>query len=1000
VTQPFRLPVGGMTGRDRVLNFRFDGDDYEGHPGDTLASALLANGVRLVARSFKYHRPRGVFSAGAEEPSALVQLEAGGIAEPNRRPAETLLYDGLSATSQHAWPSLAADFGALAQGLAPLLPAGFYYKTFIRPPVLWRALWEPLLRRMAGLGRAPARSDPARYDKRHIHCDVLVVGGGPAGLAAALAAGRTGARVILADGDSEWGGALLRRACRIGDDVGAAWASAVVAELAGLPEVRLLAATTVTGIYDGNYLIAVERVGELLGPAAPAGLPYQRLWHIRARQVVLATGAVERPLVFADNDRPGIMLAGAVETYLHRYAVLPGRRAVLFANNDDAYAVAAALAASGGEVAAIVDPRPEAGARARAVALGVPRYPGHTVVGTAGYAGLRRIWLAPLEGGRRIVVDCDLLAVSGGWNPTLHLYAQGQRRLRFDARLAAFVPDIGGGVADGAIECVGAARGHFALNDCLAEGAASGARAAARCGFGPASPGGEPVAPTDAGDPAEAAPGPIVLPLSRRAARRAFVDLHNDVTAADIALAAGEGYSAIEHLKRYTTLGMGTDQGKTGNLAGLALLAAATGRPIAAAGTTTFRPPYVPVAYGLLAGREHGLFANPLRLTPMHNWHVDTGAVFEDVGQWRRARYYPHAGEDMAASVRRESLAARDGVALFDASTLGKIEVWGRDAGNFLDRIYINRVQNLAVGHCRYGVMCHDDGMVFDDGVATRLAPDRFFLTTTTGNAAAVFDWLEEWHQTEWPELEVFCTSVTEEWANATLVGPRAREVLGALAPRLALAPAAFPLMRMREADIAGIPARVFRVSFCGELSYEINVPADHGLDLWEQLIAAGAAYGITPYGTEAMHVLRAEKGYIIVGQDTDGSVTPLDLGLGGLIARDKDFLGRRSLQRSDIVRPERKQLVGLLPDNPEEILPEGAQLVSELGGTPPVPMIGHVTSSYYGARLGRSFALALVEGGRARHGEPVWAPLPDRIVAAHLCPPVFYDIDGRRRDG
>jgi sarcosine oxidase, subunit alpha len=1002
MTQPFRLQVGGVIDRGRVLNFRFDGRAFEGHPGDTLASALLANGVRLVARSFKYHRRRGIFSAGPEEPSALVQLESGAHAEPNRRPTEVVLYDGLRAASQHAWPSLGADLGALVQFLRPLLPAGFYYKTFMRPQRLWAAIWEKLLRHMAGLGHAPSLPDPSRYDKCHTHCDVLVVGSGPAGLAAALAAGRSGARVILAESDTAFGGALLRRPCRIGDGDGTAWAGSVVAELARLPEVRLLPATTIVGHYDGNYLIGAERVGEVLGPAAPVRLPRTRLWHIRAKRVVLATGALERLLVFPDNDRPGIMLAGAVESYLHRYAVMPGRRAVLFADYDDAYAVAAALAASGIVVAAIVDPRAEPGAAARRRVAGIPLYPGHAVVATAGRGGLRRVWLRRLGAdgapqGRRTKIDCDLLAVSGGWTPNLQLFAQAQGRPRFDERLAAFVPDT----SDAAVDCIGAARGSFALDACLAEGAAAGIRAAALCGFANVEMPAFPAIEQDAA--ADAAPARLAAALSRRGARRAFVDLHNDVSAADVALAAREGYAEIEHLKRYTTLGMGTDQGKTGNLAGSALLAAITGRSVAATGTTAARPPYVPVAYGLLAGRERGNLADPVRVTPMHDWHAEARAVFEDVGQWKRPRYFPRPGEDMHTAVRRECLASRDGVALLDASTLGKIEVAGRDAGRFLDRVYINRVQSLAVGQCRYGVMCHDDGMVFDDGVVTRIGPDRFFLTTTTGNAGAVMDWLEEWLQTEWPDFDVFCAAVSEQWANATLVGPRAREVLAVLAPRLALDPAAFPFMRLRETEIAGIPARIFRVSFSGELSYEINVPADDGLTLWQLLLEAGAAHGITPFGTEAMHVMRAEKGYIIVGQDTDGSVTPLDLGLGAMIARDPgnpDFLGRRSLQRSAIVRPDRRELVGLLPDDPEEILPEGAQLVTELGTAPPVPMIGHVTSSYFGPRLGRSFALALVEGGRARHGERVWAPLPERIVAAQICPPVFYDTDNRRRDG
>jgi sarcosine oxidase subunit alpha len=983
--------VGGRIDRTQILRFRFDGREYEGHPGDTLASALLANGVSLVARSFKYHRPRGFFAAGVEDPSALVQLETGAVTEPNRRAADIALYDGLNAASQHAWPSLSTDFGAWTECLAPLFPAGFYYKTFMRPAALWRSLWEPLLRRLAGLGRAPELPDPSRYDKTHTHCDVLVVGAGPAGLAAALAAGRTGARVILADGDSEFGGTLLRRDDRIGDQHGAAWSADAVTELAAMPLVRLLPNTTVLGRYDDNYLIAAERVDDRSGPAVRVGLPRARLWHIRARRVVLATGAFERPLVFPDNDRPGIMLAGAVETYLRRYAVAAGRRVALFANNDDAYRAATALRDAGIAVQAIIDTRTEPGAAARRRAADASLHLGHAVVKTSGRHALSGIWIEPLRGvGHRLAIDCDLLAVSGGWNPAVHLFAQAQGRLRFDETAAAFVPD--GAVAG--IDCVGAANGSFTLSQCLAEGAAAGTSAALACGFGT----GEVPEMPPVVDPEELPLAPLWLAPGR--ADRAFVDLHNDVTAGDIALAAREGFAAIEHVKRWTTLGMGTDQGKTGNITGLALLSAALGQNIAETGTTTFRPPFVPVPFGLLACRARGELSDPVRITPMHDWHVERDAVFEDVGQWKRPRYYPQAGEDMAAAVRRECLAARDGAALLDASTLGKIEISGPDAALFLDRIYTSHWQNLGVGRCRYGLMCRDDGMVFDDGVGTRLAADRFFITTTTGNAAAVLDWLEEWLQTEWPDLGVYCTSVTEEWANATLIGPKAREVLAGIAPHIALDNAAFPFMTFREADVAGSPARIFRVSFSGELSYEINVPADYGLALWERLMAAGAESGITPYGTEAMHVLRAEKGYIIIGQETDGSVTPVDLGLSALLAKDKDFLGRRSLARSDLTRADRKQLVGLLPEDPNEILPEGAQLVAEPNAAPPVPMIGHVTSSYFGARIGRSFALALVERGRERHGETVWAPLPDRSIAAKICSPVFYDAQGRRRDG
>jgi len=990
MTQPFRLAAGGRIDRSRTLTFTFDGRQYQGHPGDTLASALLANGVRLVARSLKYHRPRGILAAGPEEPSALVQLEAGAFTEPNRRATEIALYEGLVATGQNAWPSLEFDIGALADLLAPLFVAGFYYKTFIRPRWAWRVLWEPLLRRSAGLGDGPRLPDPSRYDKCHAHCDVLVVGGGPAGLAAALAAGVTGARVILADERAEFGGSLLWRRRALGGE----WAEAEVAELARMPEVRLLPRTTVFGYYDQNYLMAAQRVGDGFGPYTGPGPPWQRLWHIRAERVVLATGALERPLGFAGNDRPGVMLAGAVEAYLQQYAVVAGRRAVVFTNNDGAYATARALVAAGVAVAAIVDPRAAPGTAAVGGLWHPPIYAGHAVVATHGRKALAGIDIRRLGGdgfateGRTRRIACDLLVVSGGWSPAIYLFAQSQGRPVFDETLAAFVP----GAAAQPQFSVGAANGSFGLGRCLAEGAAAGARAAAECGF---SNGGPPPLPL-VEDAEEAPLRPLWLVPSENG--KAFVDLQNDVTAADIALAAREGFQSIEHLKRYTTLGMGTDQGKTGNLNAVSLLSAAVGRAVAETGTTTFRPPWTPVAFGVLAGREHGALMDPVRLTPMYDWHRAAGAVFEDVGQWKRARFYPRLSEDMAAAVRRECLAARDAVAVLDASTLGKIEVKGPDAARFLDRIYINRWRNLAVGRCRYGVMCRDDGMVFDDGVGTRLADDHFVLTTTTGNAAAVLDWLEEWLQTEWPDLDVFCTSVTEEWANATLVGPRSREVLAALAPGLALDREAFPFMAIREAEVAGMPARIFRISFSGELSFEVNVPAAFGPSLWEAVMAAGEPYGITPYGTEAMHVLRAEKGYIIVGQETDGSVTPLDLGLAALVKRE-DFLGRRSLRRPDTARGDRKQLVGLLPEDPAIVIPEGAQLVAELR-RPPTPMIGHVTSSYFGPRLWRSFALALVAGGRARHGERVWAVGPRRRIAARICPPVFWDPEGGRRDG
>jgi len=985
----FRSAKGGRIDRTRTLRFRFDGIAYEGLAGDTLASALLANGVHLVGRSFKYHRPRGIVTAGAEEPNALVTVRRDAAREtPNLRATQVELYEGLEAHSQNRWPSLRFDLGRANDVLSPIFPAGFYYKTFMWPRAAWAALYEPLIRRAAGLGRAPSQPDPDRYVQRFAHCDVLVVGAGPAGLAAALAAAAGGARVILADEQSEPGGSLLDGcAASVDGEMADAWLAWSLAELAGNPRVRLMPRTTVFGYFPHNILGLVERLTDHL--ASPAdGCARERLWQVRAREVVLATGAIEQPLVFPGNDRPGVMLAGAVRSYLGRYGVRAGTRAVVVTTTDGAYRTALELANGGIGIAAIADLRaksPEAAAQAARDA-GIEVIAGADVRGTRGGLRVSRIDI----GGRRLA--CDLVLMSGGLAPAVHLFSQSRGRLTWSDAARAFVPSVAAERAHPA----GAGRGVFGLSAALADGAAAGL-AAARASGHPAPAmrfevsGGERL-PESSGAAAKPPGG---------AGPKAFVDFQNDVTARDLALAMREGFRSVEHAKRYTTTGMATDQGKTSSLNALGLIAAELGKSVPEVGHTTFRMPYTPVSFGCLAGLARGALFDPVRTTPMHESAVRRGAVFENVGQWKRTRYFPRAGEDMHAAVARECRAVRTGVGVFDASTLGKIAVVGPGAAQFLNRLYVNDFSGLAPGRSRYGILLRDDGFIYDDGVIARLAPDRFHVTTTTGGAARVLAMMEDYRQTEWTDLQVWLTSVTEQWAVIAVQGPLARQVLAPLVQGIDLQPSALPHMAVADGRVAGAPAMVFRVSFTGELGYEINVPADHGRSVWEAVCDSGAAAGITPYGTEAMHVLRAEKGYIIVGQDTDGTATPLDAGLGWAIGRRKpDFVGKRSLDRATMQSPDRKQLVGLRTRDAGVVLEEGAQLTGVPGQSAPMKVIGHVTSSYASAALGHSVALAMVAGGRAREGATLYVPMPTGEIPVTVTRPVFYDPEGARLHG
>ncbi|NIE62860.1 sarcosine oxidase subunit alpha family protein [Burkholderia sp. Ax-1719] len=999
MSQKNRLGGGGRVNRAIPLTFTFNGRTYQGYQGDTLASALLANDVHFVARSFKYHRPRGIVTADVAEPNAVVQLETGAYTVPNARATEIELYQGLVANSVNAVPDLENDRMAVNQKFSRFMPAGFYYKTFMWPRKFWPK-YEEKIREAAGLGKAPEALDADRYDKTFAHCDVLVVGGGPVGLLAALTAGRSGARVILVDDQRELGGSLLAGKTEIDGRPAIHWVEKVEAELAALPDVQILSRSTAFGYQDHNLVTVAQRLTEHLPVSTRQG-SRELLWKIRAKRVILATGAHERPIVFGNNDLPGVMLAGAVSTYIHRYGVLPGRNAVVFTNNDAGYRCALDLKA-GGAAVTIVDPRGQSTSEWQTAARrqGVKIMNNAAIMSARGKTRVNAVevvaWNKGQTGAKQADLPCDLVAMSGGFNPVLHLFAQSGGKATWSEAKSCFIP----GKRVQPEVSAGAAVGEFSLARGLTQAVDAGVDAAQSLGFAVTRPAVPKVA-----DPAEAPLQPLWLVGSHAAAARGpkqFVDFQNDVAAADILLAAREGFESIEHVKRYTAMGFGTDQGKLGNINGMAILANALGKSIPETGTTTFRPNYTPVTFGTFAGRELGDMLDPIRKTCVHEWHVEHGALFEDVGNWKRPWYFPKKGEDLHAAVARECLAVRNSVGILDASTLGKIDIQGPDAAKLLNWVYTNPWSKLEVGKCRYGLMLDENGMVFDDGVTVRLGQQHYMMTTTTGGAARVLTWLERWLQTEWPDMKVRLASVTDHWATFAVVGPKSRKVLQKVCADIDFANAAFPFMSYRNGTVAGAKARVMRISFSGELAYEVNVPANAGRAVWEALMAAGAEFDITPYGTETMHVLRAEKGYIIVGQDTDGSVTPFDLGMGGLVSQTKDFLGKRSLSRSDTAKEGRKQFVGLLTDDAQYVLPEGGQIVASdaraaADGT--MPMIGHVTSSYFSPILRRSIALAVVKGGLGKMGEKIVVPMADgRRVSATIASPIFYDTEGVRQ--
>ena len=1002
-----RLKTGGrLLERDKRLNFTFNGRKMQGYRGDTLASALLGAGQMLVGRSFKYHRPRGFVAAGVEEPNGLVGLGEGARFEPDQRATTTELFDGLVCRSQNHWPSLERDIGVLNNALARFLPAGFYYKTFMAPRFAWEKLFEPVVRHSAGLGQVPKARDSDRYEHFYAHVDVLVIGGGVAGLAAARSAAASGVQVLLIEQTPFWGGRAPVGGGEIEGMAADAWVKDAVQELEKAPNVTMRRRLMGAGVYDHGYVLGLEQLSD---DRPGEDGPRQRLWRIRARQIVTATGALERPLAFAGNDIPGVMLASAMRDYLVNWAVSPGERVVVVTNNDDAYRTALALKRAGLDVPLLVDARPVVTSplAEQVRAMGIRVETGRAIARVLGARKVRGVEICAMAGTGAAVeqVECDAVAMSGGWSPVVHLWSHCGGKLLWDEGAALFRPDpkrapIG---ADGAgfVTTAGAASGALGLAQVLEDAHRAG-RLAGRAAGGKAHRRRAPKAAAQQEQPI----APVwIMPEGAGAQKRAkmWLDFQNDVKVSDVQLAAREGYESVEHTKRYTTLGMATDQGKLSNINGLAVLSDALGQPIPQTGTTTFRPPYTPISFGAIAGEAAGELFQPLRATPIQAWHEENGAHFEPVGQWRRPYCYARLGESHGDAVRREVRNTREKVGLLDASTLGKLLVKGPDAGRFLDMLYTNVMSSLPVGKCRYGLMCNENGFLIDDGVVARLSEDSWLCHTTSGGAEHIHAHMEEWLQTEWWDWQVYVANLTEQFAQIAVVGPRARALLEKLGGDIDLSREALPFMQWREGRLGDFDARIFRISFSGELSFEVAVGASQGRALWEALLEAGADEGVMAYGTEALHVMRAEKGFIMIGDETDGTVIPQDLGLSWAISKKKaDYIGKRAQQRPAMTDPERWQLVGLETLD-GSVLADGAYIVGSGGNENGQRYtFGRVTSTYFSPMLERGIAMALVARGPQRMGEIVDVAVLEgarEVVKARIVSPVFYDPQGEKQN-
>ena len=980
------------------VSFKFNGSRYYGYKGDTLASALLANDIHLVGRSFKYHRPRGIMTSGSEEPNAIVQLHNNSDrTEPNVRATEVEIYEGLEASSQNCWPSVNFDIGGINNLLSPLLPAGFYYKTFMWPASFWEK-YEYFIRKSAGLGKSPTTPDPDIYEHEYIHCDVLIVGAGISGIMAAKTAAKNGLKTLLVDEKPNLGGSTIYQNSehfKINNQNSGSWLEKEINEIKKIDNLDIRIRTSVAAFHGYNFLLARENLTDHLPIEQRKNKTRQKLLKIRAKKVITATGSLERPLIFDNNDRPGILLSSAIKRYADLFGVACGEKNIFLTNNDSAYETAISLIQKGIKVEAIVDNREEIESKLlyEVEKNNIKVFKGYTIVNTNGYKKINKVSLMKLSKdgqkviGSKINLSCDCLGVSGGWTPAVHLFTQSGGKLKFREEDQVFIPNK---YSSEQIS-IGACNGDLTLEDII-ENTPKYLKEFLN------------VKKTDY-DNVEVFSSENkskrniwLLPSDKILGKtKSFVDYQNDATAKDIKLALREGFRSIEHVKRYTTTGMGTDQGKLGNMHALGIISETAGTKMGEHGTTTFRPPYTPLTFGTIVGRNVGEYFDIFRKTPMHEWHLKNKAEFENVGQWKRAWYYPKNNENMFEAVQRESKAARESAGILDASTLGKIDIQGTDASEFLNRVYTNAWSKLAVGKCRYGLMLNEDGMVYDDGVTTRLGENHYIMTTTTGGAANVLGKLEDYLQTEWPELDVYLTSVTDHFATISVCGPNSKKIISNVIPDLDLSDENFPHMSFKNTKIGKINCRVMRISFTGEHSYEINIQANYANSVWEKCMDVGKDFNITPYGTETMHLLRAEKGFIIVGQDTDATMTPIDLQMDWIVSKKKyDFIGKRSLYRSDTIKDDRKQLVGLLTDNPNEILEEGAQIVADVNKSP-IEMLGHVTSSYYSPNLKKSIALGVVRGGKNMMGKKLIIPMENKTINVTVADPVFLDKENKR---